>query len=161
MDFTDEIDYMRGELDFIQGKMDALGPIWGKKFVREHLTQWRDAITISIKYNPKVPELHAFLKAPPYNVRELIKSIEYEDANKEVSVRTLKYVLEFPKFQKAANIQNERQPIPLDVFTAQELKKKTDKIDGNVLQLGPVELDIKAVGRRYKKYIKEFEAVGA
>lgn len=155
----ERVEWMRGEFDWLQGKMDIVGPVLGKAFVRAKLKTWRHVITVPVKDMPKLDEMYAFLRRPEYSMRDLVKLIEFESSYRQMSIDRLKFVLSWPEFyrSKIDKIKN-RHPVHKDKIRSLMLKNRQNAAgEPDPLTQVQVTVDEKEVGRVYKKYVKAYK----
>ncbi len=150
---------LREKFDFLQSKKDVLDPVLGKGYLMDKLKINRHVVTTRMRDMPKVGDMHAMWSQPVYDVGNLVKYIEFPSSYKELCIKQLKDLLEYPeRFQKSAPQRKNKEPKIKDHIRSHLLKIRQKAIgEPNPLIQHQATLTEKEVDRLYKRYLKAFK----
>lgn len=150
---------LREKFDFLQSKASVLNPVLGKGYLMGKLKLNRHVVTAIVRDMPKVGEIYALWSQPVFNVGNLVKNIEFPSSYKELSIKQLKYILEFPdRFQKSAPQRKNEEPRIIDHIRSYMLKTLQNAAGAtDPLTQPQVNLSEKEVVRVHKRYVKAFK----
>ncbi len=150
---------LREKFDFLQSKKDVLDPVLGEGYLMDRLKVNRHVVTTRVRDMPKVGEMYAKWSHPVFEVGHLVKNIEFPSSYKELSIKQLQDLLEYPeRFQKSAPQRKNKEPKNKDHIRSAMLKNRQKAIgEPNPLIQTQATLTEKEVDRVYKRYVKAFK----
>lgn len=167
-----QIDTLRSDLDLLQTNIPQLEAFMSKKFIRKHLTLWRDCVTVQKKHYPKAPTL--FTEMSRFDINALFAMIITHDPSHMDLIdyiERFKDLLEYPQtyFDNYDDmfppLDDEGKPMMReleyrDFLLAERHREHRDVVGG--LQGVDEQPNVNMAGKRfknaYKKYVKEWKA---